>query len=135
MVAVEMINTLCPEEVRHASRNADSAYLFCIARDGKKGTLSQHFMTHVVPPLPCASNSTVGLHYGCGKSVDCGTASLICKSLERYRYTLGIGSEHSSLHSTTEISRYERGAVSATVQQSCATPAVETLAVEDPESS
>ena len=40
-----------PEEVRHASRNANSAYLFCIARDGKKGTLSQHFMTHVVPPL------------------------------------------------------------------------------------
>ena len=46
-----MIVRLSPEEVRHASRNADSAYLFCIARDGKKGTLSQHFVTHVVPPL------------------------------------------------------------------------------------
>ena len=28
--------TTAPEEVRHASRNADSAYLFCIACDGKK---------------------------------------------------------------------------------------------------
>ena len=39
------------EEVRHPSQNADSAYPFCIACDGKKGTLSQHFVTHVVPPL------------------------------------------------------------------------------------
>ena len=43
----------CFQEVRHASRNADSLYLFCIARDGKKGTLGQHFVTHVVPPLGC----------------------------------------------------------------------------------
>ena len=35
----------------HVSLNADSAYPFCIACDGKKGTLSQHFVTHVVPPL------------------------------------------------------------------------------------
>ena len=26
-------------------------YPFCIARDGKKGTLSQHFVMHVAPPL------------------------------------------------------------------------------------
>ena len=43
------------------SQNADSAYPFCIAHDGKKGTLSQHFMTHVVthvvPPL--------AVHCGC----------------------------------------------------------------------
>ena len=37
--------------LRHASQNADSAYSFCIALDGKNGTLSQHFVTHVVPPL------------------------------------------------------------------------------------
>ena len=42
-------NTLTTEEVRHASRNADSACPFCI---GAKGTLSQHFVTHVVPSLP-----------------------------------------------------------------------------------
>ena len=39
------------EEVRHASRNADSACPFLYWLDGKKGTLSQHFVTHVVPPL------------------------------------------------------------------------------------
>ena len=37
------------QEVRHASQNADSVYPFCIARDGKRGTLNQHFVTHVVP--------------------------------------------------------------------------------------
>ena len=36
------------EEVRHASRNADSA---CHRANTKRGTLSQHFVTHVVPPL------------------------------------------------------------------------------------
>ena len=38
--------TVEPEEVRHASRNADSAYLFCHHVQYKKGTLSQHFVTH-----------------------------------------------------------------------------------------
>ena len=38
----------CTEEVRHASRNADSACPFLYWRDG---TLGQHFVTHVVPPL------------------------------------------------------------------------------------
>ena len=42
------------EEVRHASRNADSAYLFCHRVRYKKSTLSQHFVTHVVPPLVLA---------------------------------------------------------------------------------
>ena len=37
-----------PEKVRHASRNADSAYPFFAIQ---KGTLSQHFVTHVVFPL------------------------------------------------------------------------------------
>ena len=36
------------EEVRHASQNADSACPFCIGAMAKKGTLSQHFGTHVV---------------------------------------------------------------------------------------
>ena len=40
-----------PEEVRHASRNAGSACPFLYWRNGKKGMLSQHFVTHVVPPL------------------------------------------------------------------------------------
>ena len=51
------------EEVRHASQNADSAYPFCIACNGKKGMLKQHFVTQVVPPLgniglrrPCSCN-------------------------------------------------------------------------------
>ena len=39
------------EEVRHASRNADSACPFCHRTNTKRGTLSQHFVTHVVPPL------------------------------------------------------------------------------------
>ena len=52
--------TTAPEEVRHAPRNADSAYLFCIACDGKKGTLSQHFVMHVVPPLPQLSPILAG---------------------------------------------------------------------------
>ena len=38
-----------PEEVRHASQNADS---FCINSNTKKGMLSQQFVTHVAPPLP-----------------------------------------------------------------------------------
>ena len=40
-----------PEEVRHVSRYADSACPFCIDTMAKKGTLSQHFVMHVVPPL------------------------------------------------------------------------------------
>jgi hypothetical protein len=40
-----------PEEVRHVSRNADSACPFCIAMMTKRVTLSQHLVTHVVPPL------------------------------------------------------------------------------------
>ena len=39
------------EEVGHASQYADSAYLFCHHVQYKKGMLSQHFVTHVVPPL------------------------------------------------------------------------------------
>ena len=39
-----------PEEVQHA----DSACPFCIVVNVKKGTLSQHFLTHVVPPLVAA---------------------------------------------------------------------------------
>ena len=39
------------EEVRHASQIADSACPFCIGVNAKKGTLSQHFMTRVIPPL------------------------------------------------------------------------------------
>ena len=46
-----LLGKLTPEEVRHVSRNADSAYLFCIARDGKKSMLSQHFVTHAIPLL------------------------------------------------------------------------------------
>ena len=41
----------------HHKMLADSSYPFCIARDGKKGTLRQHFMARVVPPL-----STIGRH-------------------------------------------------------------------------
>ena len=37
--------------MQHTSQNADSVYPFCIAHDGKKGMLSQHFVTHAVPPL------------------------------------------------------------------------------------
>ena len=33
------------------SRNADSACPFCHRANTKTGTLSQHFVTHVVPPL------------------------------------------------------------------------------------
>ena len=36
-------NTLCPEEVRHASRNADSACPFLYWRDGKKGHAESAF--------------------------------------------------------------------------------------------
>ena len=39
-----------PEEIRHVSRNADSAcpfLYFYIGAMAKKGTLSQHFVTHV----------------------------------------------------------------------------------------
>ena len=32
---------------------------FCIGVMAKKGTLSQHFVTHVVPPLSCACNSSL----------------------------------------------------------------------------
>ena len=39
------------EEVRHASRIADSACPFCIGVNAKRGMLSQHFVTRVVPPL------------------------------------------------------------------------------------
>ena len=39
-----------PEEVRHVSRKADSAYLFCLHAQYKPAMLSQHFVTHVVPP-------------------------------------------------------------------------------------
>ena len=42
------------EEVRHASRNADSVCPFCIdsrISNIKKGTLSQQIVTHVAPPL------------------------------------------------------------------------------------
>ena len=39
------------EEVRHVSQNADSACLFRHHANTKRGTLSQHFVTHVVPPL------------------------------------------------------------------------------------
>ena len=40
------------EKVRHASQIADSACPFCIIGvNAKKGTLSQHFMTRVIPPL------------------------------------------------------------------------------------
>ena len=51
LVSIELTD-LCfseaaePEEVRHASQNADSAYPFCIALDGKKGMLSQYFVCH-----------------------------------------------------------------------------------------
>ena len=38
------------EEVRHLARNAVSACPFSPSRH-KRGTLSQHFVTHVVPPL------------------------------------------------------------------------------------
>jgi hypothetical protein len=36
------------EEVRHASRNADSACPFRIDAMAKRVTLGQHFMTHVI---------------------------------------------------------------------------------------
>ena len=36
------------EEVRHVPQNADSALP---SHAIQKGTLSQHFVTHVVPPL------------------------------------------------------------------------------------
>ena len=39
------------EEVRHASRIADSACPFCIGVNAKKDTLSQHFVMCVIPPL------------------------------------------------------------------------------------
>ena len=39
------------EEVRHASQIADSACPFCTRVNAKKGTLSQHFVMHIVPPL------------------------------------------------------------------------------------
>ena len=35
----------------HVTKKLTQHYPFCIARDGKKGTLSQHFVTHVAPPL------------------------------------------------------------------------------------
>jgi hypothetical protein len=40
-----------PEEVQHASRDADSACPFCIDVMAKMVTLSQHSVTCVVPPL------------------------------------------------------------------------------------
>ena len=42
-----------PEEVRHASRRLmlSQRAPFCIGAMAKKGMLSQHFVTHVVPPL------------------------------------------------------------------------------------
>ena len=46
-------------DMRH-ERYADSAYLFCDHMRYKKGTLSQHFVTHVVPPL---CQTTVILYY------------------------------------------------------------------------
>ena len=39
------------EEAQHVSRIADSVCPFCIGSRCKKGTLSQHFVTRVVPPL------------------------------------------------------------------------------------
>ena len=44
---------MCAEEVRHALRNTDSAYFVCHHVQYKEGTLIQHFVTHVVPPLVC----------------------------------------------------------------------------------
>ena len=39
------------QHFKHASQSADSAYLFYHHVHHKKGTLSQHFVTHVVPPF------------------------------------------------------------------------------------
>jgi hypothetical protein len=49
--SITVVQWCTAEEVRHASRNADSACPFCIAVMAKRVTLSQHFVTHVVPPL------------------------------------------------------------------------------------
>ena len=37
--------------MRRASLIADSVCPFCMESMQKKGTMSQHFVTHVVPPL------------------------------------------------------------------------------------
>ena len=37
--------------MRHASRIAESVCPFCTGVNAKKGMLSQHFVTRVVPPL------------------------------------------------------------------------------------
>ena len=42
-----LVSCVLPEEVRHASRNADSAYLCAI----QKGYAESAFVMHVVPPL------------------------------------------------------------------------------------
>ena len=49
LVAYQFRVPFSSEEVRHALRNAQ--HFFCHHAQYKKGTLSQHFVTHVVPPL------------------------------------------------------------------------------------
>ena len=58
--------TWSAEEVRHAHELLTQHALFSIGVDAKKGTLSQHFMTHIVPPLPGRSGVCVWEKWGGG---------------------------------------------------------------------
>ena len=54
-------NRLGPEEVRHMRHELlTQCGLFCIGVNAKKGTLSQHFVTHVVPPLVSGYSGRLG---------------------------------------------------------------------------
>ena len=72
------------------SRNADSACPFFHHANTKRGTLSQHFVTHVVPPLGasilCTGRFTVVRVCGYSCYIDDLNLMTVCKELEEIQW-------------------------------------------------